>query len=193
MTEFKAMDDRVEVNGETVLSVVAGMGVYSDKARQILKKNGIDDPKPGEWYPQQAWLDAFKEISDNVGQNALFEIGKQIPENAQWPPNVDSVAGALASIDVAYHINHRIEGEQLFNPKNGEMKEGIGHYSFEKTGDREGVMKCDNPYPCSFDTGIIEAAAHKFAHESEHIVLMHEEEGGCRKEGGKCCTYHIKW
>ena len=53
MTMFVPMTANVEVNGETVLSVVDGMGLYKTKALAILEKNGMKDPKPGSWYSQK--------------------------------------------------------------------------------------------------------------------------------------------
>ena len=72
MVEFKAFRDKVEVNGETVLSVVAGMGVFKEAALLVLHKNGIENPQPREWYHQQNWLDSFKEIADKIGQKTLI-------------------------------------------------------------------------------------------------------------------------
>ncbi len=192
IAEFVALEKDIEVNGETVLSVVKGMGIFHDKAYEILERHGIKNPEPGQWYPQQAWLDAFKEISVLVGQNALWEIGKKIPENAQWPPHVKSVPQALGSIDIAYHMNHRKEGKVLFDPGTGTMEEGIGHYTFLRQTEREGRVVCDNPYPCSFDMGIIQAAADQFALKDEIIQFLHDE-SGCRKNGDKSCTYIVKW
>ena len=60
MAEFKAMAPKVEVNGETVLSVVDGMGIFKQQALDILKKCGIDNPQAGKWYAQQAWLGGFQ-------------------------------------------------------------------------------------------------------------------------------------
>jgi hypothetical protein len=118
MAQFKAFAPNVEVNGETVLSVLDGMGPYKESGLKILADNGIKDPQPGVWYPQQAWLNAFKIIADKIGVCTLLAIGKTIPANAKWPPQVDTVEKALVSIDIAYHINHR----------GGE----IGTYHFEK-------------------------------------------------------------
>jgi hypothetical protein len=195
MAQFIAFDDSIEVNGQTILSVVRGMGVFEKLALKILKEHGIDNPQPGRWYSQQAWLDAFKEIATKIGPNTLFEIGKKIPESADWPPEIRTIEEALASIDVAYHLNHRKDGEVLFNPTTGEMREGIGHYKFEKTGEREGIMVCENPYPCDFDRGIIYAVARKFKPEGGpfHVIVSHDETKPCRNKGGDSCTYIIKW
>ena len=131
------------------------MSKYKAMAFEILAKNGIKDLKPNEWYPQQAWLDAFKSISETIGPFTLCIIGKKIPENAQWPPEINEIHAALSSIDIAYHMNHRIDDKILFNPETGEMSEGIGHYKYTITSETTGTMVCNNPYPCDFDRGII--------------------------------------
>ncbi|MBU1076108.1 MAG: hypothetical protein KKH98_02365 [Spirochaetes bacterium] len=194
MAQFVAFQPNVEVNGETILSVVAGMKVVESTAYKILEDNGIAKPKPGQWYPQQAWLNAFKSIAKEVGENTLYQIGKQIPNNAQWPPAVTSIESALGSIDIAYHMNHRIKGEVLFNPETGKMKEGIGHYGFEKINDKEIKMTCNNPYPSDFDKGIIQSAAEKF--KPADVLLINVElvnPDKSRKKGGDTCIFKVTW
>jgi len=180
MAQFKALAKGVEVNGETVLSVVNGTGVYRKKAIEILSKNGIMDPQPGQWYSQQAWLDSFKEISETIGAKTLFAIGKAIPENAKFPPEINTIEKALSAIDVAYHMNH----------KGGE----IGHYKFEPVSKNSGKMVCNNPYPCEFDMGIIDAMSQKFKPEDSIMVFVEQDNSKpCRKAGADTCTYTITW
>lgn len=193
MTQFKVFMPDVEVNGQTVLSIVEGMGTFKSAAFNSLAKNGIPDPKPGQWYSQQAWLNAFQEIADNLGHDTLFNIGKSIPNNADWPKGIKTINDALASIDVAYHMNHRRNGKILFNAETGEMKEGIGHYRFEKISETKDKMICENPYPCYFDKGIIEATAKKFAPEGVNVTVKHIEKDICRINGANCCEYIIEW
>ena len=179
MAQFKARDPRVEVNGAAVLSFAEAIEVFRDLSLQVLAEHGIVDPKEGEWYPQQAWLDAFKEIAEKTGPATLKAIGKKIPELALWPPDVDTIEKALASIDMAYHMNHR----------GGD----IGHYNFEKTGEQSGKMVCDNPYPCDFDLGIIEATAKRFAPKGVSTNVKHDDSQPCRKKGDDSCTYFVSW
>ena len=179
MAMFKAFDDKVEVNGETVLSVVDGSPMKG-LALDILAKNGIKDPQKGRWYSQQAWLNAFKVISEQMGSNLLYSIGYKIPENAKFPDSIDTIQKALGAIDIAYHMNHR----------NGE----IGHYTFEPAGGQSGRMICENPYPCDFDKGIITAMARKFKPEGSFSVKVeHAQEGPCRKNGDNACVYIVSW
>jgi hypothetical protein len=179
MAQFKAIVPGVEVCGAAVLSVVEGMDLSQLVALRVLKAHGIVSPKKDSWHSQQAWLDAFQEIAKKVGPATLRRIGTKIPETALWPPAVHTIEDALASIDVAYHMNHR----------GGE----IGHYSFQKTGEESGTMVCGNPYPCAFDSGIIEATARMFAPKGVVTSVKHDDSQPCRQKGGESCTYLITW
>ena len=165
----------VEVNGQAILSFLEVIEPYRQTARRILADQGIPDPQRGTWYPQQAWLEAFRAIAQQIGPNALYEIGRKIPDTADWPVEIDSVERALASIDTAYHMNHR--------------GGAIGNYFFTMAGDRTGTMTCSEPYPCDFDRGIVEAMAAKF---TGTFSLQHEGTQ-CRKKGDPCCVYRLTW
>jgi len=179
MPEFVALSPNVEVIGQTVLAVVDGMGAFRNLALEILKRHGVDNPKPDGWYRQQPWLDAFKEIYERVGKTTLNLIGQKIPENAQFPPQIDSIDKALASIDIAYHMNHR----------GGE----IGHYGFTKLGPNRAKLVCANPYPCDFDLGLIQSMARRFQPAGRAPSVAHDETQPCRRKGGASCTYVVSW
>jgi len=179
VAQFVAFSPAVEVNGQTVLAVVAGMGAFKDIAHEILTDKGIVDPQPGEWYSQQSWLDAYKDVAEKLGAKTLTQIGKSIPENADFPPDIDTIEKALASIDVAYHMNHR----------GGE----IGHYNYTQVDEKSGKIVCDNPYPCDFDFGIITAMARRFSPQGVFADVSHDDTQPCRKKGAETCTYMISW
>lgn len=179
MGEYKAFAPGVEVNGRTVLAIVDAMKMFESTALSILDECGISDPQPDLYYSQQAWLNAFKKISEQVGASTLFIIGKRIPENAKFPPDIDSIEKALQSINLAYHMNHR----------GGD----IGYYRYEKTGDSSARMVCKNPYPCDFDRGIIETMAKKFRPEGNIVRIEHDKSAGCRKKNGDTCIYNVFW
>jgi hypothetical protein len=194
MAQFVAFNKDVEVKGQTVLSVVEGMGAFRSQALKILKENGIDDPASDKWYSQQAWLNAFKEIHDHLGEKTLHSIGKKIPESARFPPEIDSIFKALAAIDVAYHMNHRLNGKVMFDPATGTMTEGIGHYQCEKIDDHRVMMACNNPYPSEFDRGIILTMAQKFLPSDAKILKAELDPAKpTRKNGADSCTYNVSW
>jgi len=179
MKVFVASSPNVEVNGETVYAIVDGMGGFKAKAIKILEENGIHDPKPGQWYNQQAWLNSFKVIAEQIGNSTLNAIGQKIPENAKFPPEVDSIHKALFVIDVAYQMNHR----------NGE----IGNYIYEKIGERSAKFVCTNPYPDEFDKGIIMAMAKKFKTPIFNLVVTIDETQTNRMKGGDSTTFLVSW
>lgn len=174
MAVFESFSPGVEVNGETVRSIVAGTGAFKDQAFKILEEDGIGDPRPGQWYSQQSFLDAFKAITQKLGPATSFNIGKSIPENAQFPPGIDSIHKALSSIDVAYHMNHR----------GGE----IGTYKYETIGENAAKMTCNTPYPCDFEMGIVEATATKFKPPGALVVVRQNA-----ASSGDTCVFDITW
>jgi hypothetical protein len=167
------------VNGQTVLAVLSGMGAFKDSGSRILERHGIANPGPAGWYPQQAWLDAFREIAQTIGARTLHQIGLSIPRTAKFPPGLDTLEKALASIDVAYHLNHR----------GGE----IGHYTFAKTGPSQATITCRNPYPCELDRGLIEAMVNQFKPKGTFPRVEHDPSKPCRTKQGDSCTYLISW
>jgi hypothetical protein len=177
MTEFEAFEDSAEVNGQTILAFVAGVPAgFEDKAFEILAQYGIEDPEPDEWYSQQAWLDAFEEIDSQVGDATLNRIGEEIPQNADWPSSSELVVIALDLINEAYQMNHR----------NGE----IGYYRAERVDDETVEVSCKNPYPCTFDKGIVRAVAEEAALQED--VFFTEISDHCRSDGGEECLYQIE-
>ena len=179
MAQFKAFSPNVTVRGQAILAVLDAMGTYKTTGMQILEKNGISNLHPDQFYSQQAWLNVLKQIYEQIGPNTLFSIGKKIPEYAAFPPDIDSLEKALASIDMAYKMNHK-----------GGL---IGNYKYQKTGDKMATLVCDNPYPCDFDRGLILAMATKFRPLGSRVVVEHNDSQPCRKKGGQSCTYVVRW
>jgi len=183
MAQFIAFDLKVEVNGQTVLSVINGVSdSYKERIYNILARFQILDPQPNTWYNQQNWLDAFKEIAENIGKFTLFSIGKSIPTSADFPKEIDKLEKALKSINLAYQMNHR----------GGE----IGYYRLLEFDDtkRRAVMECKNPYPCHFDRGIITAMVRRFR-PIESLVqdVVVDESRPQRLLGDDSSTYLITW
>ncbi len=179
MAQFKAFSPKVEVLGEVVLSLVNVMGAFKGISLEVLKDNGIVDPQPDRWYSQQAWLDSFKVIAEKVGPNTLYQVGRQIPQQYEYPPGTDSIETVMTDLDGAYLATHR----------GGE----VGHYRYRVLGLNIGQMTCDNPYPCDFDRGIILALAQHFEPPGSLVDVRHEEDAPCKKQGANSCVYTVTW
>jgi hypothetical protein len=178
---FRALDDSVEVNGNTLCSIIEELDDSKDMVLDILARRGLADPQPGEWYQLKAWLKACNDISNQLGPDALYKIGLKMPGNAQFPARIDSLDKALRIINSLYHINHR----------NGE----IGHYFFKIAGEKSYEIVCENPYPCEFDKGMLEGFCNRFKPKGSmsRAVAIHEDSEPCRKNGATSCTFLVTW
>ncbi len=185
MAEFESFSPEVEVLGEVIEAFIAGFPTeLASLGMQILARQGIDDPRRGDFYELQSLLDAMKEIQNRFSGPMLYRIGVNIAGKAKLPPGIDSLESCLASIDQAYHMNHR------GGP--------IGNYEYERIGEEGGLMRarlvCPNPYPCSFDRGVIEGFTSRFkSSEVKDVIVLHDETQPCRKFGGHSCTYSVSW
>jgi len=193
MAQFVAINEKVEVNKQTVLSIVNSMTTGRERRLKILLNNGIN-PEEKEWFNQQNWLNAFKAISEDLGEMNLFLIGKAIIDNAEFPPIKDLEDG-LRSIDVAYHMNHRLNNKVMFNPVNETMVQEIGNYKLIKfdANNKEALMVSNTPYPSKFDEGIIAQVVRKFRPTGAREVIKHDTTKETRKNGANSCTYSITW
>ncbi|MDX2079079.1 MAG: hypothetical protein SFZ02_21795 [bacterium] len=176
MAEFVAFDPNVEVLGITIQSVIISLG---DEAIPFLKKYDLHPIVPEGWYNQQKWLDSFRELNSKKFLS-LVSIGMKIPDLAAWPPDINTVHAALASINVAYSMNHR----------NG----AIGGYYYTETGPTSGTMVCENPYPSDFDYGLIYRTVQKFRDStSTKLLVKRDDTQPNRITGANSCTYYIEW
>lgn len=189
MAQFKVFNKDVEVNGQTIFSIQKGLGMFADAATEIFTKHGLANIDPNGWYEQQKWLNCFEEIASEMGARTLFQIGMKIPESAEFPPDIQDAHAAVASIDIAYHMNHRLHGKVLFDPATGKVAEGIGNYQYQKVDDNTAKVICKNPYPCDFDKGIIQAMARRF----EPTAIIEHLPGECRSKNGNTCQYQVSW
>jgi hypothetical protein len=199
--QFKAFEPGIEVGGESLKAIVEGFRKYPSIIMKYLTKYGFTKSADGKlsdidtsanaWYPQQSWLDAFEGITKEIGVNSLYAIGRSIPENAVFPPFVNDIYSGIASLDSAYHMNHRKNGKVMFDPQTGLMLDGIGHYGFQPVeGENKIISVCENPYACDFDRGIIAAMATRFVADAKTV---HDPDAPCRKKGADSCTYIVWW
>lgn len=183
MAQFVAFDDEVEIHGQAVIAVLDEVlpmfsGHYRTTAKEVLEAQGIPDPRPDAWYPQQAWLNALEAVADELEPHLLDRIGEQVPNVPGFAGESESVEAGLRSIDEAYQRNHR----------GGDL----GYYRFEKTGTQQGLVECRNPYPCVMDRGIVRGAAKRYA-PLDSFVFVEEDGSACRRRGDDSCTFTVNW
>jgi hypothetical protein len=172
---FEASSSAVQVDGRTVLSVISGIMIRS-VGQELLRREGLSELTSDGWFPQQAWLNVFRVISERLGTDTLYSIGYRIPTSAEFPDHaMKDLATALQSIDIAYQNSHR----------NGE----IGCYEYRQVGEDCYQVRCNNPYPCDFDLGIISSLVERF--RGSQLFTVAHVPGACRKLGGADCRYQV--
>lgn len=148
--EIKPFDKEAKVLGLALKSSIMSLPAFTQKNMfQLLKTIGIEELNVKTWYDMGAIAKFYSQIIKDFGPNTMFELGKSIPENASFPPEVDNIEAGLQAINAAYGTHHQ------------------GYVGFYKVvehdiASKKIIMQCYNPYPCSFDKGVITAMARKF-------------------------------
>ncbi len=196
--EFQIFEPGIEITGQAIAATLDGFRLFPAIAAKYLVKFGIAARGPdGEpifdrtgWHSQETWLATFRAIAHEVEPGAIYNIGVNVPRYAALPPNVCDIDSALASLDVAYHMNHRKRGVPMFDAVSGEMLEGIGHYSYCRESERRSLCACETPFSCEFDHGVVMGLACRFAPQCR---VTHGD-GACRKNAtDRSCTYVVTW
>ena len=60
-------------------------------------------------------------------------------------------------------------------------------------GSSSGRMLCDNPYPCEFDEGLVDALTERHRPPDAFFIRVTHAPGDCRQRGGTSCTYNVAW
>jgi len=151
MAEYSAFDSSVEIIGQTLLTNIKSFPDYmKETALKIFEENGLVNINPENWFKQQKLLDAQKQIGTKFGSNTLFLIGKNIPDNAIFPPGIDSIEKALNTLNMAYKMNHRGDNVGFYKL--------MGH---DKTAKRL-IIQSKTSYPEELEKGLITSLARKF-------------------------------
>lgn len=189
----------IEASTTALKVLLSGFELFPSVVKKILVTHGILEAGPGgglaipedRWFPLESWLTVFDTIRNQIGPNALVQLGAHILENPKFPASIKDIDAALQSIDVAYHSSHRRAGVIMYDAKTGLMLEGIGHYRHRRPpNDRRRIdVVCDTPYPCEVDLGIVTAVASKFEPRAR---VLHGD-SSCRLRGGTSCTYQVAW
>ena len=189
MTPYEPMVPGITVYGLTTYVFVDAIKSFAVLQQAMLEALGVTEVDAESWYPQERLLRAYQKVDLMLGGRGLERFGRKVPPFVAFPPGIDDVHVVLSQFDVIYHLNHRRDGVVMVDLATGEMLEGIGHYGYERVGEREVLIRCDNPYPCRFDMGL----AHGFAARFAPDVAVTHEPGECRAKGGSHCLYRARW
>ncbi|WP_158058174.1 hypothetical protein [Halorussus halophilus] len=182
MGRCEPFESGVEVRGDVVDAVLRAAGelstAYQSRMEAALAEEGIDDPRPDEWYSQRAYLHALDAIVQSAGPQVVTTVGEQIPRNVDWPREVATAEDGLGLLNETYQDSHR----------GGD----VGYYDFEQVAASAGRVFCKNPYPCALDRGVVAGVAEWYG-ENETTVSVTESGETCRTEGDAECVYRVSW
>jgi hypothetical protein len=142
-----------------------------------------------EWFPLRLNLQVLEGVGQTLGWEALFQIGVSVPQHAKFPPAITDLRGAMAALDVAFHMNHRRDGLVMYDAGTGGMLEGIGHYGCESGPDGRLIGRSTSVYPCAFDRGIFAGLVARFEPGSQ---VEHGPAAGCRTRDAAACVYVVR-
>jgi hypothetical protein len=197
--QYVSFEPGIEVRGGGVNATLEAFNAFSLLASQImvaegcgeLGEDGLIRANSEGWYSLDANLQAFRRISREIGDHVLYRLGAVMPKHAKLPPDVQSVPDVFATMDIAFHMNHRKNGVEMFDPANGRMLEGIGHYSYDPDPVHKRIISvARNPYPCPFDRGLFEAMAARFDPKAR---VIHDDTKPCRNKGADACTLIVEY
>jgi hypothetical protein len=180
MREFELEDEHVLLAGNVVLVLLDSFGAYRARGEKVIARYLADGDKaiePHGQYPLQKILYGLRDLSEQFGTGFLNRVGRHVFEHAHIPPGLDTLHAFLAATNQAYQMNH----------VNADGK--IGSYEWTQVSDRSGRMRCDNPYPCAFDEGLLLGIGTMFGVE---LKVVHDE-SSCRRRDGDHCTYQLEW
>jgi len=185
----------IEVGGVSIGAVIDAFAQYPSIVNKYLIQYGLGSKQGvidrSAWYSLDKWLAVYSDISKEVGVNSLYSIGKKVPGHAELPPTITDIRSVFASLNVAYHLSHRKDGEVMFDVATGKKLDGIGSVKCDLAeGENKLTLTFENPYPCEFDRGLVHGFAMRFEPAAR---VMHDNNAPCRKKGAESCTYHVQW
>jgi hypothetical protein len=182
MAEYKVSSPSLEIIGGMIVAIWSAFPDNFQKlVRDILLKHGVADINPQDWYLLQPVLDAIKEIEEKFGHHILTQVGEQAAMKAPMPPEITTFDACLAALNVTVQKMHRggsPGGYQVQEEK------GQGFIRYRVT--------ASTPFPCSITRGYLESFARRFAPAgAKDILVTHDENLPCRRNGADTCTYII--
>jgi hypothetical protein len=175
--EFQSPDPNAVVRAANVKATLDAFKSIPTLGKSFVHKYfKANELREDNYVSVQRWLDALSEIRAEVGEPTLREVGRHIVENADFPPQYKTVKDVLLALDDIYHLNHKGE---------------VGHYAAAVESDGAIVVRCETPYPRSFERGLVEGISHnpRLLLPGQRYQVRYTE----GPPGGRLtCTLHVK-
>ncbi len=110
MSDFKAVffqpsTPEAEFLGAILMTFTNNL--RADVIQPVLKRHGLEDIQPDQWYPQQPVLNVLREIEQRHTFEELVAIGMKVMEFSPLPPTIHDIESALLFLNVGHHMTAR--------------------------------------------------------------------------------------
>ncbi|MDC0712895.1 hypothetical protein POL68_30820 [Stigmatella sp. ncwal1] len=170
----------VEVMGNTARTLFGVVGLLEQETRRIITAHGIPALAQQAWYPLQKLLLCLNDIRSHIGPYTVHALGRHTARHITFAPSVDSFGESLFSLNEVYRMHHRGSGE-------------IGGFHYQPQSGRSAHVRCDNPYPCEFDQGLLESLFELFPPPESFRLRVTHAPASCRSKAADTCVYHLQW
>jgi len=167
--EFVAPDPDARVRAANVKATLAGFQLRPSLGQRLIEKHDLEleDLTPETFIPVQRWLDALKELLDEVGPNIVQRVGAALSQNADFPPQFDTLDKLFEHMDAIYNHNHRGD---------------VGRYVTTRDDDGSWNIRCETPYPRQFERGLVEGTVRNpaYLHDQRprYVEYVEAPDGG---------------
>jgi hypothetical protein len=170
----------IEVRAQVVRALFDSVDVVRPEVKRIFAAHGVTAHSTQPWFSLSQILECLKDIQARVGLVTVRALGQQVPRYTEYPLHVTSFQMALYLMNTGYLTNHQGTGP-------------IGGYHHEPLDGQSSRMRCDTPYPCDFNQGVLEGLHARFAGRGSLRLRIEHDPASCRSRGDRSCTYHLKW
>ncbi|SFQ81245.1 hypothetical protein [Hymenobacter arizonensis] len=145
---YISFDPLAEINGDSVRAVLTGV-FLPHQCREMMGRHGLPAlPRPGQWYPMQAWLNLLAEIEQQFGPRTLYQTGLLMVDHGVFPTGMPTLLAALQALDGVYQTN--VRGVRM------------GYYRASEVAARELRMERCTPHPVEFEHGVVTGLARRY-------------------------------
>lgn len=175
--DFVCRDPKATVRAANVRATLDAFKLVPSMGRRLVEKHSLNvsDLRPDNFILVQRWLDALKDIQQEVGPNTVREVGRAIIESADFPPHFIDAETLLLGMDQIYKMNHRGD---------------VGQYVVARQPDNSIEVRCETPYPRMFEWGLIEGMVKNQRYKHPGKFRVEYEDGP--PAGNLTCTLYVR-
>src|SRR5687768_2766701 len=102
--DFVCPDPKATVRAANVRATLDAFKLVPLMGKRLVERHQLNltDLRPDNFILVQRWLDALKDIQQEVGENKIRDVGRGIVENADFPPHYVDAETMLMDSDVIY-------------------------------------------------------------------------------------------